>query len=225
MKICTKCKSSEVTIPKSSWCRNCKLKYQKEHYWKHRESNLEKGRQYKLKNRVKILEYKKRDRDSHKEQIKEYRKAWRLKNKEHVKKYKDAYFIKFMKNPSNKLSNILRGRIKRAISKNYKESSCLKYLGCSVQDVRQHLESLFQPGMTWENHGTHGWHIDHKIPICSFDLTKELELKKAFHFTNLQPLWAKDNLLKGSKLIDAQNLPERGSSKVKGNYSRLESSS
>ena len=62
-----------------------------------------------------------------------------------------------------------------------------------------HLEKQFQPGMSWDNHGYDGWHVDHIRPCASFDLTDEEQVRKCFHYTNLQPLWAKDNLRKGSE--------------------------
>jgi hypothetical protein len=53
--------------------------------------------------------------------------------------------------------------------------------------------------MTWENHGVHGWHIDHIIPLSSAKDDIEL-LKKLCHYTNLQPLWAEENRIKSNKI-------------------------
>ena len=69
-------------------------------------------------------------------------------------------------------------------------------LGADANFVREHLEKQFKPGMSWANHTKDGWHIDHKIPCASFDLTKPEEQQKCFHYTNLQPLWARENLTK-----------------------------
>lgn len=65
-------------------------------------------------------------------------------------------------------------------------------------ELKQHLEKLFQPGMTWENWSRDGWHIDHIVPLSSFDLTDREQFLKACHFSNLQPLWAKENLSKAA---------------------------
>ena len=70
-------------------------------------------------------------------------------------------------------------------------------LGCTIREAREHFEQKFEPGMSWQNHGE--WHIDHIRPLASFDLTDPEERMKAGHYTNLQPLWAKDNLSKGCK--------------------------
>jgi hypothetical protein len=70
-------------------------------------------------------------------------------------------------------------------------------LGCSIAELRLHLESQFQPGMSWNNHGE--WHIDHIRPLAKFNLACPLQLERACHFSNLQPLWAKDNIVKGMK--------------------------
>ena len=108
---------------------------------------------------------------------------------------------KYNNNPQCKIRRLYSTRIKAAIKiqSGPKAFKTIELLGCSVQECRQYLESKFQDGMTWENHGMYGWHIDHIIPCASFDLTDPEEQKKCFHYTNLQPLWAKDNLSKGCK--------------------------
>ena len=78
--------------------------------------------------------------------------------------------------------------------------SALELLGADVDFVKKYLQNKFLKGMTWDNWSRDGWHIDHIIPLSSFDLTKIEEQKKAFHYTNLQPLWAVDNLKKGDKI-------------------------
>ena len=72
-------------------------------------------------------------------------------------------------------------------------------LGCTIGELKIYLEQQFKPGMTWENHIIDGWHIDHIRPLSSFDLTVLEQYKQACHYTNLQPLWAKDNLSKNDK--------------------------
>jgi hypothetical protein len=73
-------------------------------------------------------------------------------------------------------------------------------IGCTVEELMQHLERQFLPGMTWDNHGHHGWHIDHIRPCASFDLTDPEQQRQCFHYSNLQPLWAIDNIKKGAKV-------------------------
>jgi len=89
-------------------------------------------------------------------------------------------------------------RIKLALFKNKKSLPTTKLLGCTIEHLRWHLEKQFIPGMTWKNHGQ--WHIDHIKPCASFDLTKSAQQRKCFHYTNLQPLWALDNIRKGAKI-------------------------
>jgi hypothetical protein len=79
-----------------------------------------------------------------------------------------------------------------------KKGKTMELVGCTTENVMKHLESKFTEGMTWENYGQ--WHIDHIKPCASFNLEDVEEQKKCFHWTNLQPLWAKDNLVKGAKL-------------------------
>jgi hypothetical protein len=83
-------------------------------------------------------------------------------------------------------------------AENIKSNLAVKDLGCSVDDFKKYIESLFQPGMTWENrgHGVDKWQLDHKIALCRFDLTKREQFLIAAHYTNLQPLWHEEHLKK-----------------------------
>ena len=81
------------------------------------------------------------------------------------------------------------------LKKHYKKGKIVDKLGCSVQYLKCRLEKKFKKGMTWDNWGE--WHIDHIIPLDSFDLTDEKQYLEACNYKNLQPLWAKENFLKG----------------------------
>ena len=76
----------------------------------------------------------------------------------------------------------------------------VRLLGCTMAEFVAYIESLWSDGMTWENWARDGWHIDHIMPLSAFDLSDEDQVKVACHYTNLRPLWAKDNLRKGAKL-------------------------
>ena len=101
--------------------------------------------------------------------------------------------------PKYKLLVCLRKRMNLAIRNNSKASNTVSLLGCSIEAVKVHLQTQFSEGMTWENHGFHGWHIDHIRPCASFDLSDPEQQKQCFHYTNLQPLWAVDNIRKGDR--------------------------
>jgi hypothetical protein len=83
-------------------------------------------------------------------------------------------------------------------------------LGCSIPELKTYLESKFQEGMSWENWGIYGWHIDHIIPLDAFNLTNREEFLKACHYTNLQPLWAEENLKKGKTPPSFSAFAEKG---------------
>src|SRR5208283_3754628 len=110
------------------------------------------------------------------------------------------------------LAENLRSRLCKALKGNYKSGSAVRDLGCSIEFLKRHLEQQFVDGMTWGNYGK-VWHIDHIEPLCSFDLTIREQLLIACHYTNLQPLFEKDNLKKSSE--DKKNSLNR----VDENYS------
>jgi hypothetical protein len=121
----------------------------------------------------------------------------RYRNK-HREKITKKYLERRKKDPVFKLLTTLRGRIVKVLKGNSKSKSTQELIGCNIEQLWIHLEKSFKPGMTRENHGK--WHLDHIIPCSSFDLTKPEEQAQCFHYTNLQPLWASENLAKGSKI-------------------------
>ena len=104
-------------------------------------------------------------------------------------------------NTEYRLKHNLRSRVGSALraQKAGKNWSLLDIVGCSTKELMAHLESQFTPGMTWDSWAHDGWHIDHIRPCASFDLTDETQQLECFHYTNLQPLWAVDNLTKSDK--------------------------
>jgi len=101
------------------------------------------------------------------------------------------------KNEAFRIRNNLSRRIRLALRGKAKLENSEKLIGCSIDELRTWLAGWFAPGMTWENYGT--WHIDHHRPCASFDLADPAQQKQCFHYLNLRPLWAKDNLSKGAK--------------------------
>lgn len=95
------------------------------------------------------------------------------------------------------IADSLRATMNRALRRQFTKKSARTFelVGCSPTDLRAHLESLFLPGMSWGNR--HLWHVDHRKALATFDLTKIDQQRAAFHFSNLQPLWATDNIRKG----------------------------
>ncbi len=112
------------------------------------------------------------------------------------KKHKEYYYNDILFNLSHKT----RIRIGQLLRKNNysKDTKSIDCLGCSIIELKQHLENQFTLGMTWKNYGW-GWHIDHIKPLSS--ASSKDELYKLFHYSNLQPLWARDNLIKSNKLL------------------------
>ena len=124
-------------------------------------------------------------------------------NKEFVARKIKQQWNRRKSNPSLKIEDAIRARVGIAIRKQFgvKATKTTNLIGCSIEQIRQHLEAQFLPGMTWDNHGE--WHIDHIRPCASFDLTDPEQQKQCCHYTNLQPLWAADNLAKSDNWVAA----------------------
>jgi len=104
----------------------------------------------------------------------------------------------YANNPKWRVAALIRSRLNMALKvQNVEKSSATWELcGCDLTTLKNHLEIQFKDGMSWNQRGK--WHIDHIRPVCSFDLSDVEQQKECFHYTNLQPLWAIDNMRKGA---------------------------
>jgi len=178
----------------------------------YRESNKEKIKAYCKANKQKIADYQKARYEANKEKIAEQQKVYREANKQKIADYKKAYEKQRKKrDPIFRLKLNYRRSCHTAFESigQKKNNSSLKLLGLKTwQELAEHLELRFydhpETGekMTFDNHGYYGWHIDHIIPLSSAKTEKEII--KLCHYTNLQPLWAEENLAKSNKILDTQ---------------------
>ena len=123
---------------------------------------------------------------------------WKAKNRsKHLEWRKNFYKT----NQNHRISELLRARIRVALKGIAKSKRTRDILGCSIEHFKSFLESKFLPGMSWENNTVTGWHIDHIRPCSSFDFSKQCDIEACFHYTNMQPMWASDNLKKSNKWI------------------------
>jgi len=125
---------------------------------------------------------------------------WKTNNKQHINQWHKNHYNN---NLNRRLSTCIRSRINKALKRSHKYYSTTKYIGCSPCDLVKHLESKFVSGMSWNNYGKgpNKWNIDHIIPLASFDLSIREQFAAACSYINLQPLWEKDNIAKGSRLL------------------------
>lgn len=189
MKTCSRCKLEKNLFEYhkdfyakdgfKSACKKCiKQKYNSKEAKKYYLNNITNFRNYYNKNKSQIAVYGKQYRRKNKKKISESRKN---------RKNKDINF---------RIACNLRNRLYSALNNNRKVGSAILDVGCSIDELKQYLESKFQPEMIWDNYGRFGWHIDHIKPLAGFDLTDRKQLLEACHYTNLQPLWWKENLSK-----------------------------
>lgn len=123
-------------------------------------------------------------------------KAWQKANREKLNQQRrDRNAI----DPQFRVASSVRTRLWWIFRGGRKPEQTWDLVGCSLESLVEHLKAQFTPGMTVENFGRDGWHIDHIRPLASFDLTDPEQVKVACHYTNLQPLWATDNMSKGAK--------------------------
>lgn len=195
---------------KDSVCIPCRKQKAADRYLENAEKIKEQTRRYKQENKElvkirnqeydkrnaeKIAERKRRYRDENAERISEQKKEYNSRpevkarrNEWHKNRYETNIQYRLTVILRNRIANFLNGR-----STGKKAGSAVSDLGCSINEFKLYLESKFTEGMTWDNYGENGWEVDHIIPLCKFDLTDREQFLKATHYTNMQPLWEKDN--------------------------------
>lgn len=164
--------------------------YARKYYWNHRECRIK----YKRENREHGNEIQRKWYYSNSDRIGEYRNSLEYKTNRNLQRKRQRRI-----DINYKILGNLRGRLHDAITRGIKSAGTLELLGCSVNFLRKYLENKFKEGMDWNNYGLYGWHIDHIIPCSGFDLTQSKEQRECFHYSNLQPLWARENLMKGKQ--------------------------
>ena len=209
MKICSKCKvektrgefftQSDKKSGLSSHCKACR----KAEYYSKKDEKDSYHKAYRSRHKEEISCYHKLWREANKESRAEYNKSWYAVNRKTLIKKAVDYRRKRLKEDSSfRVVSNLHRRVLLALHGKDKSSKTLELLGCSVYKLKLHLAARFQGGMSWDNYGE--WHVDHVLPCASFDLTDSEQQKQCFHYTNLQPLWAEDNLKKGDSILETK---------------------
>lgn len=209
-------------------CKTCISDYQKEwrkknkkkmamHSKNYRQNNLKKVKSFQKNwyenNSENAKEYSKNYRKDNQEKVKKTWREYRKNNKEKIKKQKKEYYeknkewlkeysVNYRRNNENaRIAHNIRTRIRQFLnSKNItKNNNTFEIIGCTPNQLKEHLEKQFKNGMNWQNYGYYGWHIDHIIPLDS--AKNDAEIYELCHYTNLQPLWSVENLSKNNKII------------------------
>ena len=200
----------------SYWCKDCYKVY----YQTDKEGILERIKAYSRVHKDEISIKHKAYYQTHKEERNRYTDKYYQAHKEEIS-IKDKAYKQLHKKETNlyrrnkyktdinfRIACILRTRIVCALKDISKPKHTMEYVGCSVDFFKQYLQSKFKAGMSWNNwgdgrngRGMQEWHIDHIKPCASFDLSKEEQKRKYFHYTNQRPLWAKDNIEKHDKIL------------------------
>lgn len=189
--------------------------YNKQYWERTKEEQKEKNKQWRENNKEYIKEKHKewleKNKEYKKQKDKEYREANWERKKEYQREWLKKNYQDMKTNPERaeeyhmyRLKTNVGRRIREMLKQN-KSMCSMKYVGCSLENLRNHLESQFQEGMTWENYGKYnindeksGWHIDHIIPCNAFNFQNKIESDACFYYLNLQPLWGKENIQKSN---------------------------
>lgn len=208
-------------------CRACKIETQREYRAGNPEKYKESGRKWRADNPEYFRDYFRENQDRSRELSRAWKlanpertkkinrdsilrtpgiaafraKRWRDANPEKTKEIRKRCYVRRMMDPRHKIDASIRTGLSGSIAKGGKHGKkTYEALGYNRRDLMAHLEKKFTEGMTWDNYGD--WHIDHVIPLSAFNFSTVdcHDFKRAWALSNLQPLWAFDNLSKNAKL-------------------------
>lgn len=184
-------------------CKNCRKIYQS----KNKDKIKKQKRKHYLANANKLRNKSKKYREENKEKVSEVKKKWYKKDPyrySEVSRIRRG--IKYKTDISYRINNCMSGSISKHLKGNKLNKRNISWkdlVGYKIEELRSHIESLFIDGMSWDNHGKHGWHIDHIIPksFFKFDSYDHPAFKACWALENLQPLWCYNNWKKNNKVI------------------------
>lgn len=198
-------KARVIAASKSRALKNPERKKEIANRWAHKayqqnpQKFIEKSKKWRLENPERSKAVAKKYRNSNPQKGAARTKKWRENNRERYRARQNKWRSwKHFNDPTFRLRNNLRSRLRLALKGGVKSCSTVKLIGCPVELLRFHLETQFVAGMSWGNYGKM-WHVDHIRPCASFDLSDPEQQKQCFHYSNLQPLFVEDNLKKGAK--------------------------
>ena len=201
LKLCSRCgeskllnefhKKSDSPRGVQSMCKECRKESDTERYKdpSHRKERQERQQTRKYKEQREEYRFRPEKIEARRKRERSEKHLSGVRKRHHERERDDIQYV---------LKRALRRRLYNAVINNSKIGSAVDLLGCSVADFKVHIEKHFSYDMSWGNYGK--WHLDHKLPLSSFDLTQESQIKTACHYTNIQPLWATDNIKKGSRV-------------------------
>lgn len=211
-KTCSKCdqakafsdfnKCKKETTGLRCECKDCQTAFNRQYALLNVEKERARSRRRHMENPAAAAARNRKWRSENREHVRARDNARNARNRETVNKTAKRHYEKKKKCPQFRLESAIKVGVHGMLKGTKSYRPTFKILGYSVDDLRSHLEAQFAPGMTWDNYGFYGWHVDHIIPRSAFKYASvnEGEFKKCWALSNLQPMWASENKSKGNKL-------------------------
>jgi hypothetical protein len=220
--ICKKCgvekplsdygNSSARKSGKDTKCLECRRAESREYHHKNKEKKKEAYLRWRANNREYHNNYV-RNRRSPDSDFKPIRETKPLDREGHLSRRREKRKIRRANDPIFRVVENMRARVSGAVkaAQAKKSDKSIRLIGCTNGQFKNWIESHFESGMTWGNYGRGEgyWNIDHHFPCASFDLLQEKEQRKCFHYTNLYPMWQKQNSSKSDDVPLSPRTPEQ----------------